>query len=91
MGAVPRDCQDTTTECYEVWLWKDHVECRHNGATVMDGFVRKAWLHESASGGGPSTTAAESTHDSVRMKKENAACDTALLSCCLCYSSWPVG
>ena len=33
--------QDTTTECYEVWRWKDHVEYRDNGATVMTGFVRK--------------------------------------------------
>jgi hypothetical protein len=33
--------QDTTTECYEVWRWKDHVEYRDNGATVMTGFLRK--------------------------------------------------
>jgi hypothetical protein len=33
--------QATTTECYEVWRWKDHVEYRDNGATVMTGFVRK--------------------------------------------------
>jgi hypothetical protein len=33
--------QDTTTECYEVWRWKDHIEYRDNGATVMTGFVRK--------------------------------------------------
>jgi len=33
--------QDTTNECYEVWRWKDHVEYRDNGATVMTGFVRK--------------------------------------------------
>src|SRR5215510_12765437 len=25
--------QDTTTECYEVWRWKDHIEYRDNGAT----------------------------------------------------------
>jgi len=35
--------QDTTTECYEVWRWKDHVEYRENGVTVMTGFVRKEW------------------------------------------------
>ena len=33
--------QETTTECYEVWRWKDHIEYRENGATVMTGFVRK--------------------------------------------------
>ena len=33
--------QTTTTECYEIWRWKDHVEYRDNGATVMTGFVRK--------------------------------------------------
>src|SRR5262245_31014948 len=33
--------QATTTECYEVRRWKDHVEYRDNGATVMTGFVRK--------------------------------------------------
>jgi hypothetical protein len=33
--------QETTTECYEVWRWKDHVEYRDNGVTVMTGFVRK--------------------------------------------------
>jgi hypothetical protein len=33
--------QATTTECYEIWRWKDHVEYRDNGATVMTGFVRK--------------------------------------------------
>jgi hypothetical protein len=33
--------QDTTTECYEVWRWKDHIEYRDNGATVMTGFLRK--------------------------------------------------
>jgi hypothetical protein len=33
--------QATTTECYEVWRWKDHIEYRDNGATVMTGFVRK--------------------------------------------------
>ena len=33
--------QETTTECYEVWRWKDHVEYRDNGATVMTGFLRK--------------------------------------------------
>jgi hypothetical protein len=35
--------QDTTTECYEVWRWKDHIEFRENGTTVMTGFVRKEW------------------------------------------------
>ena len=35
--------QETTTECYEVWRWKDHIEYRDNGATVMTGFIRKAW------------------------------------------------
>ena len=35
--------QATTTECYEIWRWKDHVEYRNNGATVMTGFVRKEW------------------------------------------------
>ena len=34
--------QETTTECYEVWRWKDHIEYRDNGATVMTGFVRQA-------------------------------------------------
>src|SRR5215475_11066618 len=33
--------QATTTECYEIWRWKDHVEYRDNGATVMTGFIRK--------------------------------------------------
>jgi len=33
--------QATTTECYEIWRWKDHVEYRDKGATVMTGFVRK--------------------------------------------------
>ena len=33
--------QETTTECYEVWRWKDHIEYRDNGATVMAGFVRQ--------------------------------------------------
>ncbi len=33
--------QKTTTECYEVWRWKDHIEYRDNGATVMTGFVRQ--------------------------------------------------
>jgi hypothetical protein len=33
--------RDTTTECYEIWRWKDHIEYRDNGATVMTGFVRK--------------------------------------------------
>jgi hypothetical protein len=71
------------TGCYEVWLWKDHVECWQNGAKGMDGFVRKEWLHESFSVGGPSTISAESTNHRVHMERENAACDTALLSCCL--------
>ncbi len=35
--------QATTTECYEVWMWKDHVEYRDKGVTVMEGFVRKEW------------------------------------------------
>ena len=35
--------QDTTTECYEVWRWKDHVEYRDNDATVMTGFLRQEW------------------------------------------------
>ena len=35
--------QETTTECYEVWRWKDHIEYRESGATVMTGFVRKEW------------------------------------------------
>ena len=33
--------QEITTECYEVWRWKDHIEYRDNGATVMTGFVRQ--------------------------------------------------
>jgi hypothetical protein len=33
--------QETTTECYEVWRWKDHIEYRDNGVTVMTGFLRK--------------------------------------------------
>ena len=33
--------QESTTECYEVWRWKDHIEYRDNGATVMTGFVRQ--------------------------------------------------
>ena len=33
--------QETTTECYEVWRWKDHLEYRDNGTTVMTGFVRQ--------------------------------------------------
>jgi hypothetical protein len=36
--------QETTTECYEVWLWKDQVEYRRDGVTVEAGFVRKEWL-----------------------------------------------
>jgi hypothetical protein len=75
--------RDQSTECYEVWLWKDHVEYQQNGAKVMDGFVRKEWLHESSSVCGPSTTSAESTHHRVHIERENAACDTALLSCLL--------
>ena len=35
--------QGTTTECYEVWRWKDHIEYRENGVSVMTGFVRKEW------------------------------------------------
>jgi hypothetical protein len=59
--------RDQSTECYEVWLWKDHVEYRQNGAKVMDGFVRKEWLQDSSSVSGPSTTAEENTHHRVRM------------------------
>ena len=33
--------QETTTEYYEVWRWKDHIEYRDNGATVMTVFVRQ--------------------------------------------------
>jgi hypothetical protein len=33
--------QAITTECYEVWRWKDHIEYRDNGATVITGFVRQ--------------------------------------------------
>ena len=33
----------TTTTCSEVWMWKDRVEYREQGVTVMEGFVRKAW------------------------------------------------
>jgi hypothetical protein len=35
--------KQATTECYEVWMWKDHIEYQENGATVMSGFVRKEW------------------------------------------------
>ena len=35
--------QETTTECYEVWMWKDHVEYRRDGLTMEEGFVRKEW------------------------------------------------
>src|SRR5262245_1096715 len=35
--------QGATTECYEVWRWKDHIEYRENDALVMSGFVRKEW------------------------------------------------
>ena len=35
--------QATTTECYEVWMWKDHVEYRENGLAMVEGFVRKEW------------------------------------------------
>jgi hypothetical protein len=35
--------QETTTECYEVWMWKDQVEYRQNGLTMEEGFVRKEW------------------------------------------------
>jgi hypothetical protein len=35
--------REQTIECYEVWLWKDHVEYRQNGMTMMEGFVRKEW------------------------------------------------
>ncbi len=27
----------------EVWLWKAQVAYRHNGVTMMEGFVRKEW------------------------------------------------
>jgi len=33
----------TTTTCSEVWMWKDRVEYREQGVTVMEGFVRKEW------------------------------------------------
>ena len=33
----------TTTTCSEVWMWKDRVEYREHGVTVMEGFVRKEW------------------------------------------------
>ena len=33
--------EETTTECYEIWRWKDHIEYRDKGATVMTGFVRQ--------------------------------------------------
>jgi hypothetical protein len=33
----------TTTACSEVLMWKDRVEYRENGVTVMEGFVRKEW------------------------------------------------
>jgi len=33
--------QGTTTECSEVWRWKEHIEYRDNGALVMTGFVHK--------------------------------------------------
>jgi hypothetical protein len=35
--------REQTTECYEVWLWKDQVEYRQKGVTMMEGFVRKEW------------------------------------------------
>jgi hypothetical protein len=35
--------QETTTACYEVWMWHDHVAYRQNGVTMEEGFVRKAW------------------------------------------------
>jgi hypothetical protein len=35
--------QETTTECYEVWMWKDQIEYRQNGMTMETGFVRKEW------------------------------------------------
>jgi hypothetical protein len=40
---LKRRKQETTTECYEVWRWKDHIEYRESGATVMTGFVRQEW------------------------------------------------
>jgi len=33
--------QETTTECYEVWLRQDQVEYRRDGLTMEEGFVRK--------------------------------------------------
>jgi len=33
----------TTTACSEVVRWKDRVEYREKGVTVMEGFVRKEW------------------------------------------------
>jgi hypothetical protein len=59
--------RDQSTECYEVWLWKDHVEYQQNGAKVMDGFVRKEWLQDSSSVGAPSTTSEKNTHRRARM------------------------
>jgi hypothetical protein len=35
--------QQSMTECYEVWMWKDHIEYRDKGGTVLGGFVRKEW------------------------------------------------
>jgi len=34
--------QETTAECYEVWLRGDQVEYRRDGVTMEEGFVRKA-------------------------------------------------
>ena len=74
---------DQCTECCEVWLWKDQEEYRQNGVTVVDGFMPKEWFQDSSGAGGPSTTSGESTHHRVRMERENATCDTALLLCLL--------
>ncbi len=32
--------QETTTDCYEVWMLKDQVEYRRDGVTMEEGFVR---------------------------------------------------
>src|SRR5215831_8130414 len=29
--------QETTTECYEVWMWQDHIEYRRDGLTMEEG------------------------------------------------------
>jgi len=59
--------RDQSLECYEVWLWKDHVEYQQKGVKVMDGSVRKEWLQYNSSVGSPSTTSEENTLHRVRM------------------------